>query len=121
MGLEHFIQAKHFHDLGNLLLAFCLVTGDFFYSQFLVIWYGNLPNETRYVLLRVRESPWDLLAWTVLFVCFAIPFVVLLSRKVKRKPASMMTLGIIILIGMWLERFLLLSPRSGKKAPSPWD
>ena len=83
LGLERFIQPRHFHDLGKLLLAFCLITGDFFYSQFLVIWYGNLPEETRYVLLRVRHSPWEPLAWTVLVACFALPFVVLLSRKIK--------------------------------------
>jgi Ni/Fe-hydrogenase subunit HybB-like protein len=110
MGLGNFVQGKHFHDLGNLLLAFCLVTGDFFYSQFLVIWFADLPDETRYVLLRVRQNPWDRLAWTVLFVCFAIPFIVLLSRNLKKKPAFMMTLAVIILIGMWLERFLLVVP-----------
>jgi Ni/Fe-hydrogenase subunit HybB-like protein len=100
-------------------LAFCLVTGDFFYSQFLVIWFGDLPHETRYVLLRVRESPWDLLAWTVLFVCFAIPFVVLLSRNLKQKPAFMMVLAVIILIGMWLERFLLIVPSLWKEGYIP--
>lgn len=119
MGLGDFIKPHHFHDLGKLMLAFCVVTGDFFYSQFLVIWFGNLPNETRYVLLRVRESPWDLFAWAVLFVCFVMPFVVLLSRKVKRKPFLMMLLGITILSGMWLERFLLIVPSVWKESGVP--
>jgi hypothetical protein len=119
MGLEDFIQPSHFHDLGKLLLAFCVVTGDFFYSQFLVIWFGNLPNETRYVLLRVRESPWDFFAWAVLCICFAMPFVVLLSRKVKMKPVLMMMLGIAILAGMWLERFLLIVPSIWKESSVP--
>ncbi len=119
MGLEHTIQAKHFHDLGKLMLAFCLVTGDFFYSQFLVIWYGNLPVETRYVLLRVRESPWDLLAWTVLVLAFAMPFAVLLSRKVKTKPVLMMAVGVAIMVGMWLERFLLVIPSLWKEGNVP--
>jgi Ni/Fe-hydrogenase subunit HybB-like protein len=119
MQLRGFIEGRHFQDLGNLLLAFCMVTGDFFYSQFLVIWYGNLPNETRFVLLRVRESPWDILAWAVLFICFVIPFCLLLSRKFKRKPAFMMTLGIVILVGMWLERFLLVVPSIWKDGTIP--
>ena len=117
--LKEFIQPKHFHDLGKLLLAFCLVTGDFFYSQFLVIWYGNLPFETRYVLLRIRESPWDLFAWTVLLIAFAMPFAVLLSRKVKTKPLPMMVLGAVILVGMWLERFLLVVPSLWKESAIP--
>jgi hypothetical protein len=110
MGLERFIEPRHFHDLGKLLLAFCILTGDFFYAQFLVIWYGNLPEEAKYVILRVRGAPWEPLAWTVLVVCFAVPFVVLLSRKIKMKLGPMMALSLVILGGMWLERLLLVGP-----------
>jgi hypothetical protein len=119
LGMERFLRPRHFHDLGKLLLAFCLITGDFFYSQFLVIWYGNIPEETKYVLLRVRHNLWEPLAWTVLMVCFAFPFVVLLSRKVKQKPVVMVTLASIILAGMWLERFLLVVPSLWKGAEFP--
>ncbi len=119
LGLEKFIQPRHFHDMGKLLLGFCLITGDFFYSQFLVIWYGNLPEETRYVILRVRQSPWEPLAWTVLVVAFVIPFVVLLSRKIKLRPKPMMVLGGIILLGMWLEKLLLVAPSLWKGQEIP--
>jgi Ni/Fe-hydrogenase subunit HybB-like protein len=119
LGLGEVIQGKHFHDLANLMLAFCLVTGDFFYSQFLVIWFADLPHETRFVLTRVREDPWSGLAWTVLFVCFAIPFVVLLSRNLKKKPAFMMVLAVFILVGMWLERFLLVVPSLWQEGSIP--
>jgi Ni/Fe-hydrogenase subunit HybB-like protein len=118
-GLQDFIMPKQFHDLGKLLLGFCVVTGDFFYSQFLVIWYGNLPEEAQYVILRVRNTPWQFLAWTVLIVCFALPFVILLNRKIKMKPRAMVILGIIILIGMWLERLLLIAPSLWKEAQLP--
>jgi hypothetical protein len=110
MGMERYIRPKQFHDLGKLLLGFCLVTGDFFYSQFLVIWYGNLTEETQYVILRVRQAPWETLAWIVLALCFVGPFVVLLSRKIKLNPAAMAFLGVVILGGMWLERYLLVVP-----------
>jgi Ni/Fe-hydrogenase subunit HybB-like protein len=115
LGLEKFILPRHFHDLGKLLLGFCLITGDFFYSQFLVIWYGNLPEETRYVILRVRETNWEPVAWTVLILSFAIPFVVLLSQKIKMIPAAMLALAALILGGMWLERFLLVVPSLWKE------
>jgi len=118
-GLQDFIMPRQFHDLGKLLLGFCVVTGDFFYSQFLVIWYGNLPEEAQYVILRVRNTPWQLLAWTVLIVCFALPFVILLNRKIKMKPRAMVMLGIIILIGMWLERLLLIAPSLWKGEQLP--
>ena len=119
LKMEPFIQKRQFHDLGKLLLGFCLVTGDFFFSQFLVIWYGNLPEETRFVITRVSSSPWKPLAWTVLVVCFALPFVVLISRKAKMNQGLMLILSGIILIGMWLERFLLVAPSlwKGKELP----
>jgi hypothetical protein len=119
MGLRPFIVPRHFHDLGKLLFGFCLLTGDFFYSQFLVIWYGNLPEEAKYVILRIREWPWEPLAWIVLCVCFALPFVVLLSKKLKMKPWPMMILSGIILAGMWLERFLLVVPSLWKEKTFP--
>jgi hypothetical protein len=119
LDLEPFLPTKHFHDLGKLLLGFCLMTGDFFYSQFLVIWYGNLPEEARYVILRIRFSPWEPLAWTVLATCFAFPFVLLLSRRIKTKPLPMLVLCVIILVGMWLERFLLVAPSLWKGREMP--
>lgn len=118
-GLGDFIRNNQFHDLGKLLLAFCLASGDFFFSQFLVIWYGNLPEETRYVILRVNSPPWNVLAWTVLVICFALPFVVLLSRKAKMKQGLMLLVSGVILIGMWLERFLLVAPSLWKGPDLP--
>lgn len=118
-GLGKYITPRQFQDLGKLLLGFCLVTGDFFYSQFLVIWYANLPEETRYVILRVRSSTWEPLAWIVLTGCFAGPFVVLLNRRIKMKPAAMMLLGCVILAGMWLERLLLIAPSLWKGSGLP--
>lgn len=116
------VGSPQFHDLGKLLLAFCLVTGDFFYSQFLVIWYGNIPEETKYVILRVRAAPWATLAWTVLVVSFALPFLALLSRRLKLRPRALGALGGIVLVGMWLERMLLVAPSvwSGPSLPLGW-
>lgn len=110
MGMEEFIGAGQFHDLGKLLFGFCVVTGDFFYAQFLVQWYGNLPEETEFLIHRIRMSPWQPIAWGVLIVCYAFPFVVLLRRSIKMKPVIMMVLCTIILAGMWVERFLLVAP-----------
>ncbi len=118
-GIGDYIKPKQFHDLGKLMLGFCLMTADFFYTQYLIIWYGNLPDETRFVIQRVREQPWNTIAWTVLFVCFAVPFVVLLNRKVKMKAVPMFILSSLIILGMWLNGFLLVAPSiwKGKGLP----
>lgn len=109
-GLRETIHARQLHDLGKLTLAFCVFTGYLFYAQFNTIWYGNLPEETRYVILRVKSSPWEPLSWVVLLMIFIVPFFTLLSRRVKLKRGPMIGLTILILAGMWLERFILVVP-----------
>ncbi len=109
-GLCRHVHARQLHDLGKLTLAFSIFTGYLFYAQFNTIWYGNLPDESRYVILRVKTTPWEPLAWAVLFMILIIPFIVLLNRKVKIKRAPMIALTVVILAGMWLERFILVAP-----------
>jgi len=104
------LSDRHFHDLGKLFFAFCLLWADFFYVQLTVIWYGNIPEETHYVILRTVLPPWNRLAWTVFIMCFVIPFAVLLNRRVKSMPRVMIGLCTFITVGLWLEHLLLLGP-----------
>ena len=119
LGMGNVIEKKQFHDIGKLTFAFCVVGLDFFYVQFLVIWYGNLPDETRYVIWRVIYDPWAALAWTVLIVLFVIPFIVLLFRRIKLEPVHLTVISIWILIGIWLEKFLLVTPSMVKSKSLP--
>ena len=64
------LQSSQFHDIGKLFFAFCLVWADFFYAQFVVIWYGNISEETAYVIERTMTAPWNVLAWVVFAICF---------------------------------------------------
>ena len=109
-GKQSGLESSHFHDLGKLLFAFCLLWADFFYAQLLVIWYGNISEETSYVITRTVILPWKSLAWTVFIVSFLIPFFILLNRKVKTKPIPMIVLCSVVLVGFWLEHLLLLGP-----------
>jgi hypothetical protein len=120
---EYAIAGSQFHDIGKLFFAFGLVWADFFYAQFVVIWYGNIPEETAYVIERVMTAPWKGLAWTVFIVCFVAPFLILLNKKIKTVPAAMIGICGSVIIGMWLEHFLLLAPvyHHGPKAlPLSW-
>ena len=117
-GGESGLTSSHFHDLGKLLLAFCLVWADFFYVQLLVIWYGNISEEAIYVIQRTMLSPWKFLAWSIFVISFIIPFFVLLSRKVKEKPVIMLFLCFFIFVGLWLEHLLLVGPALNHQAQS---
>ncbi len=110
LGIDRYLFPRQFHDLGKLTFGFAIFTGYLFYAQLLVIWYGNLPEETRFVILRTKLDPWKGWAWAVLFSVFLIPFFTLLSRKIKIKRVPMIALTCMILAGLWMERFLLVAP-----------
>jgi hypothetical protein len=112
------IHAAHFHDIGKLFFAFCLLWADFFYVQLMVIYYGNIPEETHYVLIRTMLAPWNKLAWTVFIICFIGPFFILLNKRIKTKPILMMIICSIVIIGIWLEHLLLLGPALSHEAES---
>jgi hypothetical protein len=109
-GTPFSVAASQFHDIGKLFFAFCLVWGDFFYAQFVVIWYGNISEETTYIIERTMTAPWNGLAWTVFAICFIGPFILLINKKIKTVPAAMIVICAVAIAGMWLEHFLLLGP-----------
>ncbi|MCU0585935.1 MAG: hypothetical protein MUC46_07680 [Desulfobacterales bacterium] len=104
------LESCHFHDIGKLFFAFCLLWADFFYVQLTVIWYGNIPEETYYVILRTLLPPWRALAWTVFIMAFIIPFIVLINKRIKTAPAAVMALCSLVIVGLWLELLLLVGP-----------
>jgi Ni/Fe-hydrogenase subunit HybB-like protein len=110
-------KGNHLFDLANLIFAFCLLTGHFLWSQYLVIWYGNLPEETEYLILRTKSLPWAPVAWSVFIMTFVVPFVIFLNRRVKQSPVMVLAVAFLVAAGMWLERYILvvpsLSPQTG--------
>jgi hypothetical protein len=104
------LDSRQSHDLGKLLFGFCLLTGGFFWAQWLVFWYGNLPEEIGYVIHRYYEMPFAPLAWTMTYGVFILPLVILLSRDLKRKPKRLMLMAVWILAMLWLERYLWIVP-----------
>ena len=109
LNLEGYIGANQLHDLGKLLFGFCTLWAYMLWSQYLVIWYGDLPEETEFIIHRMSGS-WAPLTWVVLVLAFCVPFVVLLSRQVKTRVGGLATVAAVVMIGMWLERFLIAVP-----------
>lgn len=114
MGPRSPLTADEFHDLGKLVFGFCLLTAYLAWSQYLPIWYGNLPEETGFVLLRTQTEPWSLWAKVVLALGFVVPFIAGLSRALKRRPGSLFVLCGVVAVGMWMERYLLVVPSLGR-------
>jgi hypothetical protein len=102
-------SVDEFHDLGKLLLAFIMLWAYMALSQFLIIWSGNLPDETPWYLAR-SGGGWK--AVTIVLVVFhlAVPFFVLLSRRLKRRPGQLAGVALALLAMRWLDVLWLIRP-----------
>ena len=109
LGIAGYVGRHQLHDLGKLLFGFCILWAYLFWSQYLVIWYGDLAEETEFVYHRMHGA-WEPVAWAVFAMTFAGPFVVLLSRAVKTWIPGLTTVAAVVFAGMWLERFVLVVP-----------
>lgn len=110
-----------FHDLGKLIFAFTIFWAYIWFSQFLPIWYGNMPRETIFFEQRTAGG-FEALLWIQMALVFMIPFVLLLGRRPKMNPRWLAFVGLIILAGFWLERYMLVVPSTwhGEGIPFGW-
>jgi len=107
--LHRYITPAHLWDIGKIAFGFSIFWVYQFWSQYLPIWYANMPEETGYVFLRF-ETPWRTLAFTVFTFVFLIPFIGLMNWYTKKSPFWLGLFSIVILVGMWMERHILVMP-----------
>jgi hypothetical protein len=106
------LTRDHLRDLGTLLFAFSSFWAYIWFSQYLLIWYVNNPEEARYFVLR-QEEPWEALFIGNLVLNWGIPFVVLLFRPAKESPWVLGAVALVILVGRWLDLYLMILPPLG--------
>ena len=109
MGLDALFSSKQQHDLGKLCFGFTVFWAYLMWAQFLVIWYGNLPEETFFIFYRLI-GPWKPLGVWVFLLVFVVPFIGLLGVKPKTSSLSLTTFALVSLLGIWLERYLEIVP-----------
>lgn len=114
--LNHAVHPSHLHDLGKLIFAFSTFWMYIWFSQYILIWYANIPEEVVYYLHRERGS-W--LIFTGLNVVFnwVIPFVVLLTQAAKRNEGLLFKVCVIIMIGHWIDLFWMILPPFHETGP----
>jgi hypothetical protein len=107
--LEHVYQARHLHDHGKLLLAFVMIWAYFSFSQFLIIWSGNLPEEIPWYMRRLFGG-WGYVAFALVLFHFALPFVLLLSRDLKRNWRRLIWVAVLVLFMRIVDLFWTIAP-----------
>jgi hypothetical protein len=134
-GWDREVTRERMHDLGKMVFAFSIFWMYIFFAQYIVIWYGNLPEETQFLEARIgsqfMQDTWrfaasrldepyvglSLTAWVLIWV---IPFWVLLGQRPKRTPAILGTVAAGSVIGFWLERNALIWPSYVPADGSAW-
>ncbi len=116
------VQPRHVHDWGNLLLAFTMLWAYFSVSQLIIIWSGDLPEETVFYRVRV-DGGWGWVAFALVLLHFAVPFLLLLSRNLKRDLKRLVPVAVVLLALRWVDIVWVVEPafHPGHFSVSPMD
>lgn len=107
--MNRILGKRHFHDIGKLMLALVMVWAYFNFSQFLIIWSGNIPEETVWFQARMTNG-WGWIGLILILFHFAFPYVVLLSRDVKRNAKYLAIMAVFILVLRIVDVFYHIAP-----------
>ncbi len=102
------VNNSHIHDMGKWVFAVSFLWTYLYFSQFMLYWYANIPEEVTYFQARIDHHPG--LMWGMFFINFAVPMLLLMSRDAKRNPRFLIGVGTVIFIGHWLDVCQLVLP-----------
>ncbi len=108
------IGPNHLHDMGKLMLAFVMLWAYFQFSQFLIIWSGNLPEEIPWYLTRMKGG-WGWVSVLLIVGHFGLPYLLLLNRDLKRTGGTVAAIAVIIIAMRFVDLFWLLGPEHGQE------
>jgi hypothetical protein len=108
-GYFPFLNEYHLHDFARYIFMLSIVWGYFWFAQFMIIWYGNIPEETAYYSIRWHEG-WKVLFFTEIGLNWFIPFMVLLPVKASRNMTLITLVIIFLIIGQYIDLFVQVIP-----------
>lgn len=114
--LKDIVNDNHLHDLGKFMFAFTVFWAYIGFSQFMLIWYSNLPEETGYYLTRIQNG-WFYVSVFLLLGKFVVPFFILMPRNIKRKEQTLWSVGWFMLVAQWIDVLWMVQPEFFKEGP----
>ena len=106
------VNVSHIHDMGKFMFAFSIFWTYLWFSQFMLIWYSNIPEEVTYYMARFDD--YKLVFWSMVIINFIFPILILMDREAKRHYGVLAFAGIMILLGHWLDHFVMIMPGTVK-------
>jgi hypothetical protein len=107
--LKEYVTPQHIHDLGNMMFAFMVLWAYLSFSQFIIIWSGNLPEEIPWYVSRLRGG-WGWVALALVIFHFAVPFVLLLMRGIKRREARLFRVCVLLIAIRLVDVYWITEP-----------
>jgi hypothetical protein len=104
------VNESHIHDLGKWMFALSFLWSYLWFSQFLLIWYSNIPEEVTYYITRIED--FKIPFFSMFIINFTFPMLILMSRDSKRNYTFLTVVGLIIFVGHWLDVYLMITPGS---------
>ena len=109
-GYLRVVNANHLHDLGKYMFAFTIFWTYIWFSQFLLIWYANIPEESVYFVERMTTSPYNWIFYANLILNFVLPFLLLMTRDSKRQISMLKVVCPILIVGHWFDFYNMVTP-----------
>ncbi len=117
-GYYEIVLDEHVHDVGKFMFAFSIFWTYLWFSQYMLIWYANIPEETIYFQIR-QHGPYKIFYWLNIILNFVMPILILMPRPNKRNYFVVTLVAIIIIFGHWIDFFQIIMP--GTKVGEHWD
>ena len=111
-----YITVEHQHDVGKFLKGFTIFWAYIAFSQFMLIWYANIPEETEFYLMR-SHSGWLVISFGLLIFRFIVPFLALLPRDAKRNDANLVAVSVLVLVMQYVDIYWLVYPNFNEGSP----
>ena len=109
-GYLKVVNSNHLHDLGKFVFAFSIFWTYIWFSQFMLIFYANIPEETVYFIQRRNVAPYSWIFFANLILNFVLPFLLLMTRDAKRQISMLQVVCPIVIIGHWLDYYNMVTP-----------
>jgi hypothetical protein len=120
-GKLEYVTEEHLHDVGKFMFAFSVFWTYLWFSQYMLIWYSNQPEETKYFVERIgtadKSGPYHVIFFVNLILNFLCPLLILMKRGAKRSWSLLVFMGVLIIVGHWIDFYQMVMPGTVKGHP----
>lgn len=110
LGYFSFLNKSHMHDFSSYIFMLCIIWGYFWFSEFMLIWYGNIPEETTYYIQRMQSDDFKVLFFANIIINWFIPFMIMMPKASRRSPVTLKIVIPILLVGFFIDLYLQIFP-----------